>query len=178
MPRTDADPMDPFGPAESVDGEALRSVMRRVASPVAVVTAVGAGEMRGMTIDSLTSVSLDPPLISFTVARDAQMHPVLTEAESFAVHVVGVHQIRLCERFAEPDRRSSEQFAGVLYGFDVDGNPVLGGALAVLRCRHHALVTAGDHTIVIGRVAEIRQHEGGAPLLYYNRSYRSVSGEI
>jgi 3-hydroxy-9,10-secoandrosta-1,3,5(10)-triene-9,17-dione monooxygenase reductase component len=160
----------------SVDRETFRAAMRRMASPVAVVTAVGADGARGMTISSLVSVSLDPPLVAFAVDCSAQMHAALEAADGFAIHVAGAHQARLCDRFAEPGRSGREQFAGALYGFDADGNPVLGGVLAVLRCRVHQRVPAGDHTLVLGRVVEVRQHEGGAPLLRYDGTYRSVRG--
>lgn len=160
------------------EADALRSVFRRVPSPVAIVTAVARREARGMTIGSLTSVSLDPPLVSFNVERVAQMFTVLAEAPGFAIHLPGIHQAELCRRFAEPDRSGPEQFASVLYGFDVDGNPLLGGVLAVLRCRTYARFPAGDHVIIVGEVVEARRQEGGAPLVYCDRRYRGIGGEV
>ena len=158
--------------------DALRSVFRRVPSPVAIVTAVARGEMRGMTIGSLTSVSLDPPLVSFNVERTAQMFTVLAEAPGFAIHLPRIHQAELCRRFAEPDRSGPEQFASVPYGFDMDGNPLLGGVLAVLRCRTYARFPAGDHVIIVGEVVEARTQEGGAPLVYCDRRYCGIGGEV
>jgi 3-hydroxy-9,10-secoandrosta-1,3,5(10)-triene-9,17-dione monooxygenase reductase component len=158
--------------------DALRSVFRRVPSPVAIITAVARREIRGMTVGSLTSLSLDPPLVSFNVERAAQMFTLLAEASGFAVHLVGVHQAGLCKRFAEPDRTGQEQFASVMYGFDVDGNPLLGGALAALRCRTYARFPAGDHAIIVGEVVESRRQEGDAPLVYYDRRYRGIGGEV
>ncbi len=131
-----------------------------------------------MTISSLTSVSLHPPLVSFNVEREAQMHAVLAEASSFAVHLVGEDQAALCERFAAPDRTAAEQFLDLPHGFDRYGNPLLEGALAVLHCRLHAAYPAGDHSIVVGEVVEVWQHEDGAPLVYYNRAYHGVGTTV
>lgn len=160
--------------ASGVDGEALRSVMRRVPSGLAIVTCTNGREARGMTVNTLTSVSLSPPLVAFNVARDAQMHTTLEDALGFAVHVPGVHQAELCRRFAAPNRSGREQFASVLYGFDQNGNPVLGGVLAVLRCHLRSRITAGDHTVIIGLVVDAQQRDGGAPLLYFDGEYRQV----
>ncbi len=98
-----------------MDGQVLRHVMRHVPSPVTVVTAAGAGERRGITIGSFTSVSLEPPLISLNVAREAQMHPVLAAASHFAVHVLREDQAHLARRFSLPDLTSADQFEGVAF---------------------------------------------------------------
>ncbi|MGI9182361.1 MAG: flavin reductase family protein [Longimicrobiaceae bacterium] len=161
-----------------MDARALRSVMRRVPSPVAVVTAVGRGEARGMTISSLTRVSLRPPLVSFNVEREAQMHAVLAEASSFAVHLVGEEQAALCERFAAPDRTGADQLRGLAQGIDGFGNPVLEGALAVLHCRLYAAYPAGDHSILVGEVVGVWQQEGGTPLVYFDRAYHGVGARV
>lgn len=161
-----------------VDGEQLRAVMRRVPSPVTVVTARGEEEMRGITIGSFTSTSLNPPLISFNVEREAQMHDVLAGAERYAVHVLRVDQAYLSNHFAVPDRTGAEQFEKVSYHTDDDGTPVLDGVLAVLHCRRYAAYEAGDHSIFVGEVEAIEAAEEAAPLLYFNRSYRSVGEEV
>ncbi|SHK56134.1 flavin reductase family protein [Rhodothermus profundi] len=155
-------------------GEVLRQVMRRVPSPVTVVTAAADGEMRGITIGSFTSVSLEPPLISFNVARRARMHPLLLQARYFAVHILGAEQVALSQRFAEPGLSGQEQFEGLAYQLHAEGTPVLEGVLAVLHCRPYRRLEAGDHTIFVGEVMEIEVREEGPPLLYYNRTYRAV----
>ncbi len=158
-------------------GEALRQVMRQVPSPVTVVTATANGEMRGITIGSFTSVSLEPPLVSFNVARQARMHPLLLQARHFAVHILGAHQVALSQRFAEPGRQGAEQFDGLAYRLNAEGTPVLEGVLAVLHCRPYRTVEAGDHTIFIGEVVRIETFAEGPPVLYYNQAYRTV-GEM
>jgi 3-hydroxy-9,10-secoandrosta-1,3,5(10)-triene-9,17-dione monooxygenase reductase component len=154
--------------------EAFRQVMRRVPSPVTVVTAATPVEMRGITIGSFTSVSLNPPLISFNVSHKSRMHAVLLEVERFAVHLLRAEQVYLSQRFAEAGLRGSEQFAGLAYRLDGYGTPILEGVLAVLLCRPYSKLEAGDHTIFVGEVCEIETSEDGSPVLYYNRAYRAI----
>ncbi len=159
-------------------GEALRQVMRRVPSPVTVVTAAAYGEMRGITIGSFTSVSLNPPLISFNVAQQARMYPLLLAARHFAVHILGAEQVPLSRRFAESGLSNSEQFEGLAYRLSPEGTPLLEGVLAVLHCRTYRTLEAGDHTIFVGEVIEIETLADGPPLVYYNRAYRAVGEEL
>ncbi|HET6569312.1 MAG TPA: flavin reductase family protein [Rhodothermales bacterium] len=156
-----------------IDGDTLRAVMRRVPSPVVVVTAAS-HEVRGATIGSFTSVSLNPPLISFNIARDSQMYAVIMAAERFAVHVLTDAHAWLCQHFARPDIESEEQFSSVTYRLHESGMPILEEAPLVLFCRKYAAYPAGDHTIVVGEVEAIEEHGAGRPILYYNRSYRGL----
>ena len=161
-----------------IDGDRLRAVMRRVPSPVTVVTAAGPEEVRGITIGSFTSVSLDPPLISFNVSRAARMHGLITSAERFAVHVLSDHQAHLSDHFALPDRTGAEQFADVEHEVNLHGTPVLEDALAVFHCRPYAVFEAGDHSLVIGEVLDVETSSEGGPILYYNRSYCGIGEEV
>lgn len=156
--------------------ETLRSVMRRVPSPVTVVTATGDAEARGATIGSFTSVSLEPPLVSINVGSETKMHDVLKEASRFAVHLLGDEQSDLSIHFAVPNRTGDEQLAAVPHSLDEYDVPILEEAQAVLHCRCYDDVEAGDHSIFIGEVVAIEKRGEAAPLLYYNSSYRSVAG--
>lgn len=170
---------DDLLPGETnADGEALRGAMRRVPSPVVVVTAAGEEEARGITIGSFTSVSLEPPLISFNVGRDTRMFGVITAAARFAVHLLSEEQAHLCNRFALPDLSGAAQFEEVPHRLDEQGTPVLEDVLAVLHCRRYAVYDAGDHVILLGEVVEIEQVSEGEPILYYNRDYRSVGEAV
>ena len=161
---------------EPVDGTTLRRVMRRVPSPVVVVTASGAGKTRGITIGSMASVALEPPLLSFNVNRSARMHEVMAAAEHFAVNVVTGEQVMLCRRFARPDLTGEEQFATVPHRTDEHDAPLLDDVAAILRCRPHARFEAGDHTVFVGEVvhANVHRDEAGA-VVYYRHDYRRVS---
>ncbi|MEM1125409.1 MAG: flavin reductase family protein [Bacteroidota bacterium] len=159
-------------------GEALREVMRQVPSPVTVVTMRTPEGLRGVTIGSFTSVSLEPPLISFNVQRASQAHLALQTAEAFAVHVLSEAQVDLSNHFARPDRTGEEQFASIEYRVDTHGLPILPGAVAVLRCRPYAFYEAGDHDLVLGEVLEATLEAPAAALLYHNRAYRTVGAEV
>lgn len=172
----------PFVPTdimpESVDGETLRQVMRRVPSPVTVVTAASHEEARGITIGSFTSVALEPPLVCFNVNHGAQMHDLLLAAPRFAVHVLSEQQAPLAEHFAVPDRTGAEQFRDVPHTIDAHGVPILEGSTVVLHCVHHDVFTAGDKSIVVGRVVDVDVNEDGGAVLYYKQTYRGVGREL
>ena len=163
---------------EPVDGESLRQTMRRVPSPVTVVTAATEREARGITIGSFTSVSLEPPLICFNVDRSARMHPVITEASRFAVHILGDHQAHLSDHFAIPDLSGAEQFESVAHRINAHGTPILDDVTAVFHCTPHDAFEAGDKTIIIGQVVEIDADVDRGAVLYYQRSYRAVGDEV
>ena len=162
----------------TIDGDKLRMMMRRVPSPVTVVTAAGPDEMRGMTVGSFTSVSLAPPLISFNVALDAQMHDLIVNVEHFAVHLLSEAQAGLSNNFAVPDRSGAEQFADISYCLDAHGTPILEDTLAVFYCAHHAVHPAGDHSLLVGEVLDIAAGNEAMPLIYFDRSYRRLSDQI
>ena len=164
--------------SDNIDGERLRKAMRLVPSPVTVVTTGDANGPRGITIGSFNSVSLDPPLISFNLNREAQMYPVAVAASRFAVHLLGDDQAFLSNHFAIPDLSSEEQFAGMVYRDDDYGVPILEDVLVVFHCTLFAVYEAGDHSIFVGEVVGIEEGKRGKPLLYYDRTYRSVGDEL
>ncbi len=158
-------------------GEKLRAVMRCVPSPVTVVTA-GRAEPRGVTIGSFTSVSLDPPLISFNLMQTSALLPLLRVGAPFNVHVLREDQAALGYHFAIPGLPSEGQFLAVPYTPDAHGTPVLGERLSVLFCRVAQLFEAGDHVLVLGAVEATDGPGEGAPLLYLDRAFHTVGREI
>ncbi|GAB5521207.1 MAG: flavin reductase family protein [Rhodothermales bacterium] len=163
----------------AVSPDALRVVMRSVPSPVTVVTATTGDEVRGMTIGSFTSVSLEPPLISFNVQRIARMSAVLEGASHFSVHILGVDQASLSNHFAIPDVDGIAQFANVLHRVDEHGVPILDDALARLDCVPFAIHPAGDHILMLGEVTHVVEPtEGEKPLLYFDRAYRKIGSSL
>ncbi|MBC7497878.1 MAG: flavin reductase family protein [Sphingomonadaceae bacterium] len=152
------------------DARRLRDAFGAFATGVTVVTAVGADGRVGLTANSLTSVSLDPPLLLFCPARSASALPTLRSARRFAVNVLAADQAHVADRFA---RRGVDRFADATWD-DLDGLPVLAGALASFVCTLDAEHDGGDHVIVVGRVAAMRSHDGSDPLLYFRGAYRRV----
>lgn len=164
--------------AEPVDGSAFRTAMRRVPSPVVVVTAQGDHEARGITIGSFTSVALDPPLISFNVGQQSRMHAIMEACSRFAVQVLSEEQVHLAKRFAEPDLTGAEQFESVPTTQDEYGIPHLDGVSARFHCTPHSAMEAGDHTLYVGQVVAIDEPPNRGAVLYYQSSYRGVGSEL
>ncbi len=153
--------------------------MRRLASPVVVVTAEPVGRSpRGATIGSFTSLALDPPLISFNVTHGTRLHATLTVADQFAVHLLAFDQSEMAAHFADPELESEAQFARYeVARAGAGAPPIIEGTLAVLRCRIDRTFEAGDHTVFVGRVVEAMSERDAPPLVYHRQSYRTVTGE-
>lgn len=164
--------------SESVDGTLFRAAMRRVPSPVVVVTAAGDGTARGITIGSFTSVALDPPLISFNVGMESRMHEVMEDCDRFAVHLLGEGQVYLANHFATPDLTGAEQLEHVAHTRNAHGTPVLDDVPVVLHCEPHGSMPAGDHTLYVGRVVDVQEGPDTGAVLYYQRAYRGVGSEL
>jgi flavin reductase (DIM6/NTAB) family NADH-FMN oxidoreductase RutF len=138
---------------------------------VTILTVVGSdGQPIGMTANSLSSVSLHPPLISVCIDREAEMHDVIIQAGQFVVNVLSSPQEALARRFAD---KHIDRFAGVGYHLSPDGLILLDGALAHIECHRHTQYQAGDHTIVVGKVAG-GETADGRPLLYYRGGYAAL----
>ena len=152
--------------------------MRRVPSPVVVVTARGPQEARGITIGSFSSVALDPPLVSFNVARESRFYEVMERCDRFAVHVLGENQAHLAKQFAVPNLSGPEQFEAVPHVRNAHGTPVLEGGSAVLHCRPHDSLPAGDHRLYVGLVAEVEERADRGAVIYYKSDYRGVGKEL
>lgn len=157
------------------EADNLIRVMRHLPFPVTVVTARLGRRRRGITIGSFTSLSLDPPLISFNVTDDSQMDQLLPESNPFVVHFPGSRQEALCTRFSLPDQQDDEQFDGIeLDADDLESPPLLSGVNSRLHCLVENRVLAGDHTIIIGRVIRAEFLEESPAMLYMNGAYRSL----
>jgi len=151
--------------------------MRLLPYPVTVITTVSGERKRGITIGSFTSLSLDPPLVSFNVTGDSQMHELLEEAERFVVHIPGAGQQELCIRFALPDQSDDDQFKGINYSQKPGYPPILDKVIAEVHCKMFRLFKAGDHSIVIGEVELIKRNRDELSILYCNGDYQSLKIE-
>ncbi|MEU0247945.1 flavin reductase family protein [Streptomyces sp. NPDC006235] len=150
----------------------LRSVFRRHAAGVAVITARGDTGPVGFTATSLASVSAEPPLLSFGVGTGSSSWPVIATAGHVGVHILGEHQQELAATFA---RSGADRFAPPTAWRDgPDGVPVLDGVPAWLVGRVVARVPAGDHRIVIAEVVHGDDTGTGRPLLYHQGRYNRL----
>lgn len=154
-----------IGPAE------FRQLLGRFATGVTVITALDtARRPYGMTANSLSSISLHPPLILVSIETIALLHPVITTTPHFVVNILGEQQEALSRRFA---RKEDDRFDGIGYALTAEGVPVLDGVLAHIECERHAVHPAGDHSIVIGRVTGGAVREG-RPLGYFRGGYTAL----
>ncbi|PEN15326.1 flavin reductase [Longibacter salinarum] len=163
---------------DPVDATAFRLTMRRLPSPVVVVTVSHGEEIRGITIGSFTSVSLDPALISFNVTKTAESHRLLTEADHFAVHIIGEGQVHLANHFAKPHLTGAEQFENVPHKINEFGTPIIEDVTSVLNCTRHSVLPAADHSLFLGHVVGLHDGVDNGAVLYYQSSYRSVGSEL
>jgi flavin reductase (DIM6/NTAB) family NADH-FMN oxidoreductase RutF len=152
---------------QQVDAATLRRVMGTFATGVAVVTTDVDGVRHGMTLNSLTSVSLTPPLVLVCLAAQSRTAGAVVGRGLFAVNLLASHQERVSRRFAAPHE---DHFTGVSVREGAFGLPVLSGALAHLICRVDAVHDGGDHVIVVGRVLECSAASGD-PLLFFRGAY-------
>ncbi len=156
---------------DPADTRKLRDAFGSFATGVTVVTGRGRDGTRvGLTANSLTSVSLDPPLLLFCPARTASALPALEASGRFAINVLASDQRAVADRFA---RRDVDRFADAEWD-DWDGLPILGGALANFACTLFADHDGGDHRVIIGRVERLRMNAVHDPLLYFRGAYRQV----
>lgn len=151
------------------DGRDFRRALGQYATGVTVVTARAAdGRKVGMTANSFTSVSLEPPMVLWCPGKNAPSLPDFTAASHFAINVLAADQHHLSRQFATP---ADDKFAGTPITEGVGGTPLLEGALARLQCRTVKCIDAGDHVIMLGEI-EAYDAPGGEPLVFHSGSYR------
>ncbi|MFB7495661.1 flavin reductase family protein [Streptomyces sp. NPDC056161] len=161
-----------LGTSRPASTDLLRSTFRRHAAGVAVITARGTLGPVGFTATSLTSVSAEPPLLSFGIGVGASSWPAMSEADHVGVHILGEHQRELAATFA---RSGADRFgAPTAWREGPEGVPVLGGVLAWLVCRVVGRVPAGDHCIVLAEVVLGDPAGAGRPLLYHEGGFGAL----
>lgn len=163
--------MTAFDQPAPFDPRLLRDAFGCFATGVTVVTSQTAtGERVGLTANSFTSVSLDPPLLLFCPGSTASALPVLRESRRFAINILDTDGQAVADRFT---KRGIDRFADHDW-LDWDGVPVLASAKAAFACTLHADHDGGDHRIIIGRVTRLALDKSREPLLYLHGRYRRV----
>jgi flavin reductase (DIM6/NTAB) family NADH-FMN oxidoreductase RutF len=161
---------------DSPEGRAFRDALGWFATGVTIITTRGpAGELVGFTANSFTSVSLEPPLVLFSLNRGANCLGAFESASHFAINVLAEGQTALSSRFASP---AGAKWDGVAVARGIDGCPILGGTLAVFECAAEAVHDGGDHRVFIGRVLRMRAAADGRPLLFSRGAYRALGPEL
>ncbi len=143
----------------------FRAALGMFATGVTIVTACNdQGEPVGLTASSFNSVSLDPPLVLWSLGQGAGSMPVLANGRHYAIHVLSADQKDLAERFAA---RGVDRWAGVDYTLGVGGAPLLEGCVATFECFNRSQYTEGDHVIFVGEVERCTRRPSASPLLYH-----------
>lgn len=164
-PKNGAAP-PPKGPIE------FRNALGSFATGVTIATTTDEnGAPVGVTASSFNSVSLDPPLVLWSLSKDSLSRPAFTQSGHFAIHVLAADQTALSDRFA---RSQSDKWDGLPWHTGALGSPLLDEHAAVFECKTRHEYDGGDHVILVGEVVEFEMH-GKTPLLFHAGQYAGVS---
>ena len=153
----------------TVDAREFRKALGTFATGVTIVTTMSKDQLPiGLTANSFTSVSLEPPLVLFCLDRRSYSYGHFERASHFAVNVLAVEQQDVSNHFARPSEDKWKDMSLDLCGVGV---PSFKDALAVFECETHRIHDGGDHIIVVGRVLSFTYRDEGTPLLYYRGRY-------
>ncbi len=151
--------------------DAFRRACGRFATGVAIATTMDAeGTPHGLTINSFSSVSLDPPLVLFCLDRASQALTAFEQSTGFIINLLHKEQQDLSQRFAS---HRGDRFAGLEWRRGLTGAPVIPHSLAVIECKRHSMLDGGDHIIFLGEVVAVAARDGD-PLLYFAGRYRHL----
>ena len=155
-------------PAYPVTPDVFRAALGTFATGVTIVTAIdAAGRPIGLTANSFNSVSLDPPLVLWSLSRQAGSMPAFEAGSHYAVNILAADQKPLAERFSH---RHADRFDGVPWRASPSGVPLVDGAVAWFDCLNRSRYQEGDHLIFVGEVLHCA-HGGGTPLIFHGGRY-------
>ena len=155
----------------TLDSEQLRRAMRAWTTGVAVVTAAHDGQRYGMTVNSFTSVSLEPPLVCVTLKQLTHTHDLVVKSSAFSVTILAADQKELSDRFAGKFPDIHDRFAGLSLETLALDAPLLKGGLAFFNCRLISSIPVGENTLFLAEVVAVRGEGEGEPLVYHNREF-------
>jgi len=161
---TDAHPTPAFDP--SSDADSFRAALGTFVTGVTVVTTDGPDGPVAIVANSFASVSLDPPLVMWSPAKESRRFEHFNGSRRFAVHVLAADQLDICNKILA----SKIAISKVPTRLSHCGMPIIEGALATFECNLEATHDAGDHTIIVGRVTKAH-HNGGDPLVFHGGKY-------
>ncbi|MBW3643287.1 MAG: flavin reductase family protein [Actinobacteria bacterium] len=152
----------------SIAAARFRSVLGHFPTGVAVITATASSGPVGLSVNSFTAVSLDPPLVAFCADRRSGSWAAMRRGGAFCVNVLAEDQEAVSRVFAT---RGADKFEGIGWSPAPSGSPRLHGALAWIDCTIEAVHDGGDHEICVGRVGELDVEPGDGPLVFYRGGY-------
>ncbi|MDO9300034.1 MAG: flavin reductase family protein, partial [Anaerolineales bacterium] len=136
-----------------------------------VVTAVHEGNQHGATVNSFTSISLEPALVTVTLQKSARTHQLISNSRTFGVTILSAEQSKISDLFAGKMTGITDRFAGLQTETLVTGSPLIAGGLAWLDCRVVETFDAGNSTLFIAEVLAAQNTGNGQPLIYHSRKY-------
>jgi flavin reductase (DIM6/NTAB) family NADH-FMN oxidoreductase RutF len=153
----------------------FRSAMRHLAGGVSVITVGSGKDVTGMTVTSVSSLSVDPPTLIVSINRGSSSWPLLARYGFFGVNILTADQIDIAERFTGKDGlKGADRFAGGPWTTGLSGVPLLIGALSAIECEAEDIIERHSHAIVIGRVLDIRASGRTAALAYWQGQYVAI----
>jgi flavin reductase (DIM6/NTAB) family NADH-FMN oxidoreductase RutF len=153
----------------------FRGAMRHLAGGVSVITAGRARDITGMTVTSVSSLSVDPPTLIVSINRESSSWPLIKRHGFFGVNILSADQIDIAERFTgKGGLKGADRFAGAEWITRASGVPLLVGALAAVDCEVEDIVERHSHAIVIGRVLDLQVSTRTAALAYWQGQYVAI----
>lgn len=160
----------------NIDSRAFRDAMGCFATGVTLVTARDQdGEPIGLTANSFTSLSLDPPLVLWSLDRKSDTLPIFSTCSHFGVNVLQSHHRDISTKFAT---KLNHHFGDVPFETWDSGVPIVPDALAAMECEVFARHDGGDHVIMVGRVLRVQAHTDGKPLMFYRGKYADLNHQV
>ena len=156
----------------SFDGRELRNALGRFATGVCVITTVTDTQQAvGLTANSFSSVSLDPPLVLWNLQNNSDVYDVFSGPRFFAINVLAREQQSHSTQYA---RKGQHELDSAHYRLGKHGSPVIHDALVSFECELEATHEGGDHLIIVGRVRQMHERPDGEPLLFFSGDYREL----
>jgi flavin reductase (DIM6/NTAB) family NADH-FMN oxidoreductase RutF len=152
--------------------ELFKQIMGNYPTGVTIVTTMGEdGKPVGLTVNSFASVSLDPPMLLWSIDHRVSSLKAFTEGSKFAVHVLAGEQQGLCKTFAS---KVDDRFGTCKWSLSENELPIIEGAFGVFECKTFKAIEAGDHTVLIGEVMDIKINQEKDPMLYHRRVFGPI----
>ena len=157
----------------SIDSKVLRNALGRFATGVCLITLETTdGEPLALTANSFSSVSLDPPLVLWSLQNNSDVFDQYSSSPHFAINVLAAEQQHLSDSYA---RKGQHRLDPSHFSPGIKGSPIIEGALVSFQCELAATHEGGDHLIIVGKVIEMSAREEGDPLLFFGGSYRGLA---
>jgi flavin reductase (DIM6/NTAB) family NADH-FMN oxidoreductase RutF len=157
-----------------IDSQQFKNVMARIPTGVAVITSASEDAFHGVTVSSFGSLSLNPPLTFVSILKEINSHGRLLETDNFAINVLAREQTFFAEQFSGQTPLADPDFTRVPHTIGTTGLPLITGCISWIECKKWAEYPAGDHTLFVGEVVDLKLGDAVDPLIYYDREFSEL----